>query len=258
MYYFSRNLPLLSNTFSNGKKDYFCCSNFYTNMAKKTDKTEEQLAAVEETLSRTEQWIESNQKSLSTAVFIIIGVIAFYLAYGKFYAEPLNEEAHAEMFMAEKYFETDSFNLALNGDGQYLGFIDLTDDYSGTAAGNLANYYAGICYLNLGDNESAIDHLSSFSANDEMVSSIALGSMGDAYMNLGEIDNAISYYEKAAKNSDNKFTSPIYLKRAALAHESNGNYRDALAHYETIKEYYIETQEAADIDKYITRASLMQ
>ena len=227
-------------------------------MAKKTDKTEEQLAVVEETLSRTEQWIEGNSKTLSTAVFAVVGVIALYLGYGKFYAEPLNEEAHAEMFMAEKYFETDSFNLALNGDGQYLGFIDVAEDYSGTTAGNLANYYAGICYLNLGDNESAIDHLSRFSANDEMISSIALGSMGDAYMNLGDSDQAISYYEKAANNSDNKFTAPIYLKRAALAHENNGNYSDALAHYETIKADYSETQEAADIDKYITRATLMQ
>ena len=227
-------------------------------MANKTDKTEEQLAVVEETLSRTEQWIEGNSKPLSTAVFAIVGVIALYLGYGKFYAEPLNKEAHAEMFMAEKYFETDSFNLALNGDGQYLGFVDVADDYSGTTAGNLANYYAGICYLNLGDNESALDHLSSFSADDEMISSIALGSMGDAYMNLGDSDQAISYYEKAANNSDNKFTAPIYLKRAAFAHEKNGNYSDALAHYETIKADYSETQEAADIDKYITRASLMQ
>ena len=227
-------------------------------MTKKTDRTEEQLAAVEETLTNTEKWIESNQKILSRIVFVIVGVIAFYLGYDKFYAEPLNKEAHAEMFMAEKYFETDSFNLALNGDGQYLGFIDIASDYSGTSAGNLANYYAGICHLNLGDNESAIDLLSSFNANDEIVSSIAFGGIGDAYMNLGDSDKAISFYEKAAKNSNNKFTTPIYLKKAALAHESNGNYSDALEHYEKIKAEYGETREAADIDKYITRASLMQ
>lgn len=227
-------------------------------MTKKTDRTEEQLAAVEETLTNTEKWIESNQKILSRIVFVIVGVIAFYLGYDKFYAEPLNKEAHAEMFMAEKYFETDSFNLALNGDGQYLGFIDIASDYSGTSAGNLANYYAGICHLNLGDNESAIDLLSSFNANDEIVSSIAFGGIGDAYMNLGDSDKAISFYEKAAKNSKNKFTTPIYLKKAALAHESNGDYNEALEHYEKIKAEYGETREAADIDKYITRASLMQ
>ena len=77
-------------------------------------------------------------------------------------------------------------------------------------------------------------------------------------MNLGDSDKAISFYEKAAKNSNNKFTTPIYLKKAALAHESNGDYNDALEHYEKIKAEYGETREAADIDKYITRASLMQ
>ena len=51
--------------------------------------------------------------------------------------------------MAEIYFEKDSFNLALNGDLNSAGFIDIADDYSSTKTGKLANYYAGICYLNL-------------------------------------------------------------------------------------------------------------
>lgn len=230
----------------------------FTKMAKKTDKTEEQFAAVEETLTRTEQWVEKNQKQLSTIVFAIVAVIALYLAYGNFYIDPLNKEAHGEMFVAERYFETDSFNLALTGDGQYLGFVDIANDYSGTDAGNLANYYAGICYLNIGDNESAIEYLRGFSSDDEMIATTALGSMGDAYMNLGETDNAISYWTKAANNSNNNFTAPVYMKRAALGHESNGDYDDALALYETIKTDYSDTQEATDIDKYITKASMMQ
>lgn len=227
-------------------------------MAKKTDKTEAQLAAVEETLGRTEQWIENNSKTLSTAVFVIVAAIALFLGYGKFYSEPLNNEAHAEMFMAEKYFETDSFNLALNGDGQYLGLIDISEDYGNTEAGNLAHYYAGICFLNLNDNESAIDYLSEYKGSDELLSSIALGSIGDAYMNLGDTDKAISHYEKAATNSANKFTAPIYHKRAALAHENIGNFTEALTHYKAIKKNYGNTQEGADIDKYITKVSLMR
>mgnify|MGYP001380809959 CR=1 FL=1 len=148
--------------------------------------------------------------------------------------------------------------LALYGVNGEYGLLDIIDEYSSTDAGNLANYYAGISFLNMGDNESAIDYLSKFSSDDEVVSSIALGSMGDAYMNLGDSDQAIYYYEKAANNSENNFTAPIYLKKAALAHEKNGNYSDALAHYEKIKVDYSETKEAADIDKYITRASLME
>jgi tetratricopeptide (TPR) repeat protein len=225
-------------------------------MAKKTDKTEEQFAAVEETLTRTEQWVENNQKRLSTIVFSIVAVIAVYMAYGNFYLDPLNEEAQAEMFKAEQYFAKDSFNLALNGDGQYFGFLDIADDYSSTDAGQLAHYYAGVCYLHLGDNESAIDYLTSFSGSDEVVSAIALGCTGDAYMNLGDTDKAISYYNKAAAHSDNKFTAPIYMMRAAQAYESNGDYSKALSIYESVKADYANTTEAADIDKFITKATM--
>ena len=117
------------------------------------------------------------------------------------------------MFVSVNYFEKDSFNLALSGDGQYSGFLDIIDDYGNTKTGNLANYYAGACYLNLGDNDNAIKFLSKFDANDEIVSSVALGSLGDAYMNIGETDKAISSWKKAANNSENSFTSPLYLLR---------------------------------------------
>ena len=92
-------------------------------MAKPTDKTDKQFAQIEETLSKTEQYIEDNQKSLVVIVGVIIAIIAIYLSFTNFYLEPLEKEAHADMYMAEMYFEKDSFNLALNGDGQFLGFL---------------------------------------------------------------------------------------------------------------------------------------
>ena len=162
-------------------------------MAKrKVDKTEEQFAAVEQTLTNTEQWVENNQKRLSTIVFGIVGVIALFLAFDKFYLNPKNDEAQSELFNSVQYFELDSFNLALNGVNDNLGLLDIIDDYGSTEAGNLANYYAGISYLRLGDNESAIDYLSDFSSDDELVSSICYGSIGDAYMNLDQIENALN------------------------------------------------------------------
>ena len=225
---------------------------------KKTDKTEEQFASVEETLTRTEQWVENNQKTLSTIVFAVVGVIALFLAYDKFYEEPINEEAQQELFKSVSYFEADSFNLALNGVNGEYGLLDIIDDYGSTEAGNLANYYAGICFLKTGDYESAIDYLSSFSSNDEIVSSIAYGSMGDAYMNTGESDEAINYWTKAAFNSENNFTTPIYLKRAAMALEEDGNFDRAIEYYTTIQKVYSSSDEARDIDKFITRAKLKQ
>jgi tetratricopeptide (TPR) repeat protein len=223
---------------------------------KKTDKTEEQFAVVEETLTLTEQWVENNQKTLSTIVFAIVGVIALYLAYDKFYVEPVNEEAQQELFKSVSYFEADSFNLALNGVNGEYGLLDIIDDYGSTEAGNLANYYAGVCFLKTGDNESAIDYLSDFSSDDEIVSSIAFGSMGDAYMNISEFDNAINYWTKAAFNSKNDFTTPIYLKRAAVALEEDGSTDRALDYYIIIQKEYPNSDEARDIDKFITRAQM--
>jgi len=223
---------------------------------KKANKTEEQFAAVEETLTRTEQWVENNQKQLSTFVFGVVAVIALYLAYDKFYVQTVNQEAQEELFVAVEYFEKDSFNLALNGVNDNLGLLDIIDDYGSTEAGNLAYYYAGISYLNLGDNESAIDFLSDFSSDDDIVSSICYGSLGDAYMNIDEKSDAINYWTKAAFNSENKFTSPIYLKRAAMALEEDENFDKAVEYYTIIKTKYSTSDEARDIEKYITRAEL--
>ncbi|MCK4639195.1 MAG: tetratricopeptide repeat protein, partial [Bacteroidales bacterium] len=110
-------------------------------MAKKKDKTEEKIVAVEEVLGRTEQFIEKNQKILTIIVGIIVVLILGYFGYKKFYLAPLEKEAQSQIFMAEMYFEQDSLNRALYGDGNYLGFLDIIDEYSSTKTGNLANYY---------------------------------------------------------------------------------------------------------------------
>ena len=236
------------------KKTYFCASKI-EDMAKQTDKTDKQFAQIEETLSRTEQYIEDNQKSLVVIVGGIIVIIALYLSFTNFYLEPLEEEAHADMYMAEMYFEKDSFNLALNGDGQFLGFLDIADEYSLTNAGNLANYYAGLCYLHTKQYEDAIEYLSNFSSNDIILSTLTLGCIGDAYLELEENSKALKYYEKAAENNDNEFTTPRYLMKQANILEMNEEFEDALEIYNQIKEDYSKSQIAQDIDKYIVRAS---
>ena len=222
-------------------------------MAKKVNKTEEQLAQVEQALSKTEQYIEENQKSLTIIVGAIIAIVGLYLGYQNFYIKPLEEEAQSEMFMAQLYFEKDSFSLALNGDGQYYGFIDINDEYSSTKAGNLASYYAGLCYLYTQDYEMAIEYLSNFSTDSEMLSSLALGCIGDAYLELDELDEALDYYEDATKNSNNIFTAPRYMMKQAMIHEINKDYQYALELYKEIKSSYKESKEFQDIDKYISR-----
>jgi len=223
-------------------------------MAKKKNKTDDQFAQIEETLSKTEQYIESNQKNLVRIVGAIVVIIALCIGYQKLYVAPMEKEAQEEMFMAELYFQKDSFNLALNGDGQYLGFLDIADEYSGAKAGKLANYYAGLSYLNIGNFENAIEYLDDFSSDDIILSSLALGCIGDAYMELEDIDNALSYYEDATSYADNEFTTPRYMLKQAMIHESNGDYADALALYKVIESDYKTSFEGNGIEKYIARA----
>jgi len=208
--------------------------------------------SVENALSRTEHYIEENQKSLTIIILAVVVVVGGYLGYKKFYLEPANRDAHAAMYFAEQYFEQDSFQLALDGDGANYGFLDIIDEYSVTKAANLAHYYTGISYLRTGEYESAIEHLEKFDAEDIMVASVALGAIGDCYLELDDKEKAASFYLKAGQRKKNSFTSPIYLKKAGLVLEDLQQYEKALKAYQTIEKDYPETEEGKLIKKYIT------
>jgi tetratricopeptide (TPR) repeat protein len=217
------------------------------------NKTEDQFAQIEETLSKTEQFIEENQKSLMTIIGAIVGIVALFSVYQNFYIEPMEKEAQAEMYMAELYFQKDSFNLALNGDGQYLGFLDIADNYGSTNVGQLANYYAGLSYLHTADYDNAIEYLGDFSSDDIILSSLALGCMGDAYMELGDTDAALDAYADAVNNSANDFTAPRYMMKQAMIYTTIGDNNKALDLFKAIQSDYKTSREANGIEKYIAR-----
>lgn len=228
-------------------------------MSKKKNETEgKSFEAIEETLSKSELFIERNQKLLTNIVLGILIVVAAYMGWKRYYFKPHCEEAQSQMFMAINYFEKDSFNLALNGDGNYLGFVDIIDEYSSTPAGNLSHYYAGISNLKLGDYESAISHLKSFSSNDIMISTMTLGAIGDAYAEMNDNEAAISYYQRAADNNPNDFTTPIFLFKSGLMNQIAGNYDAALMAYEKIQNDYPKSNESRDMKKYITRVKILK
>jgi tetratricopeptide (TPR) repeat protein len=223
-------------------------------MVKKKDVTEERIEAVEEALSKSEMFIEKNQKILTIILGAIILVFVLFFGYKKYIQTPKEKEAQTAMFNAEYYFDQDSVNLALNGDGENYGFLDIIDDYGSTKSGNLAKYYAGICYLKMGEYENAIDYLKKFSSEDQIVSSMALGAIGDSYMQLGDIDKGIEYYLKAAKKNENEFASPPFLMKAAWGYEINNDWSAALDTYNKIKKDFPKSREARELDKYIARA----
>ncbi len=226
-------------------------------MAKKKTSQHDNLQDIESALTRTEQFVEDNQKLITYTIGAIIVIAVGFLGLSKFIIQPRETDAQSQMFMAENYFEKDSFNLALNGDGNYLGFLDIIDDYGMTKSSRLARFYAGVSYLRLGEYEDAIHFLGRFKTKDILLGPVKEGSMGDAYLQLGEKDKAIKHYTSAAGMSDNQFTAPIYLLKAANLFETQGEYAKALEMYNQIKTKFPETNEGRNVDKYIARVSTL-
>ena len=223
-------------------------------MSKKKE-TGKGIENVEQTLTKTEQFLEQNYKPL---LYVLVGLVAvvgiFWLL--KLYSGKKNEEAQSQMFMAEQYFAQDSLKLALNGDGNNLGFIDISDQYKMTKSGKLANYYAGACLMHLGQFEEAIGYLKNYKVKDDVLAPEAIGLIGDANVELGNNDEGIKYYLEAADMADNSFHTPIYLMKAGMIYEIAGNYPEALKLYEKIQDKYPESTEGKSIDKYIARVKM--
>ncbi len=213
-----------------------------------------------------EVFYEKNKKAITYGGGAILAIVALFSFYKFYWLPGQQKEANNEAFFAQTYFEKDSFLVALNGglnvqtaDGPkpMMGFKDIADNYSGTKAGKLANYYAGICLLRTGKFEEAIEYLEKFDGHDEMLAPVAIGAIGDANMELNKVDEAIKFYLKAAEKSTNAFTTPLYLKKAAFAYEQKANYTEALATYERLKNEYSKSTEAREIDKYIARVKTL-
>ena len=211
---------------------------------------------VEELVSKSELFIETYSKKIISGIIALIVVVGAIFAYRQLYSLPRQQKASAALFKGEQYFARDSFQLALNGNGaDYDGFEAIIKEYGSTDAGNLAKAYAGICYAKLGENEKALNYLKSFSASDNMISPAVTIALGDCYVNMDNTIEGIKCFEKAAKDANNVVLAPIALNKAGIAYESLKQYKEAIKVYTTIKEQYFNSMEAADIDKYITRAS---
>jgi len=222
----------------------------------KKDENPQTITNVEETLTRTEHFLEENYKVLLTGLAVIVAIVGL-VWLGKLYLGKRGEEAQSQMYQAQKYLEMDSLKLALNGDGNYLGFLDIAKDYKLTNSGNLARYSAGICYLHLGEYQEAIDMLEKYSKKDKVIGSLAIGATGDAYVELGNIDKGLDLYLEAADFAQNSFNTPLFLMKAGELYELTGKFAEALKLYERIESEYPESTEGSTIDKYIARVKLL-
>ena len=226
-------------------------------MAKKVNKTDKQFANVEESLTKAGLFVERNQKRLLIGLGSIIAIIAIYISILNFYIAPRENQASSEMHLAEFYFMNNDFDKALNGDSisGSNGFVYISENFGSTDAGNLSNYYSGICQINLGEYENAISSLNDFDTDDEILYSLKTGLIGDANFELGNMEEALDFYTDAATDYVNDFTTPYFMMKQAMLHETNNDYAKSLEIYKTIKSDYFSSREGQDIERYISRAS---
>jgi tetratricopeptide (TPR) repeat protein len=198
------------------------------------------------------------RKAGMALLFILILVLG-YFGYKQFFLDPKEKQATEAMFRAEEYFRMDSARLALNGDAINAGFLKIISRYKGTKAADLAAFYAGSCYLKMGDYNNAVKYLKDFKTSAVQVEAKAYGLLGDAYSELNKKEEAVELYKKAGTYFDqDEVISPEYLFRAGYLYESMGRTQDAIAMYQIIKDKYPSSPRGFDIDRYLARLGVVK
>jgi len=225
--------------------------------------TAEVFSTLDQGASRTEAWVSKNQNYILGIIGVVAVGVLGYLAYMQFVQKPKEASAANELYYPQQYFDQalnsetakDSlFNLALNGaEGKY-GFLDIVDEYPGTKAANLANYSAGMAYLNTQKYQEAIDYLEEFKSDDDILGALAKGGLGDAFVQLGQPEEALGYYESALAHSNNGYTTPKFLYKAGVTALDLGQNEKALGYFERIKSEFSSSEEARSIAAFVGMA----
>ncbi len=224
-------------------------------MAQKIQNDKEALRQenIEQTVSATEQFYNDNKKMIWGVVAAVLVIGLGVLAYNKFIYQPKCAEAMQQTYPAELNFQEGEYELALNGDGSVMGFADIISEY-GAKAGKAVYLYAGICELQLGNNEEALGYLKKYNGKEPILAARAKACEGDAYVALGDYNAAVRSYQAAVSTADNIF-APAYLLKEGSALEALGQKAEALACYRAIENDYPSSLEAYDIAKHIARVA---
>ncbi len=215
---------------------------------------DEALVDLVEVQQQATDFFDKYQKQIIGGVTVILLLVGGYLGYKYGVQMPKEKEGFEAIFKAQQQFEQDSFALALeNPGGGYEGFLDIIENYSGTKVANVAQYYSGISYLNLGRFEEAIDHLKKFDPTDDMLPIMKNGALGDAYAESGDKEKALSFYGKAANGDKNDLLTPYYLNKKGLLSYQMGKTNDAISAFERIESDFPKSNEAKDATKMLAR-----
>ncbi|NNM17219.1 MAG: tetratricopeptide repeat protein [Croceitalea sp.] len=230
------------------------------NLTEQNSTTAEVFSTLDESASKTEEWVSKNQNYILGAIVIVAACILAYLAYNQFVQKPKEASAANELYYPQQYFEQamndevykDSLlNLSLSGAEGKFGFLDIIEEYKGTKAANLATYSAGMAYLNMQNYQEAISYLEEFSSDDAVLGALAKGAIGDAFSQLNQQEDALDYYEKALAHNTNDYTSPKFLYKAGVAAMNLGQQEKASKYFNELKEKYPKAKEATNIETLI-------
>ncbi|MBL7745673.1 MAG: tetratricopeptide repeat protein [Chitinophagaceae bacterium] len=212
----------------------------------------------EAVIAKAKDFWTRNGKIISIVCVVVVLGVAGYFVYNNYILKPKQEKGVDALYKAEDYFRKDSFNLALNGDGQYLGFLKVADKFSGTDAGNLACFYAGACYIKLDDNANAIKYLNKFDTDSKPLLARKYKLLGDASGDLGKTSDAVDYYKKAARAfEDDKETSAEALFLAAyMTDRVLKNPKEAIELYKELKKKFPKTREGYEVDNYLAQLGI--
>lgn len=206
-------------------------------------------------MSRTELFFEKNGKALTLGLIVLVLLGGLWVGYRNLVSKPRYEKAAELLAQAQNKFEADDadYTVALNGDDNGAGFLEVIGRYGSTPAGNLAKHYAGICYLKSGDVEQAALYLAKFSPvkglPGALINAQNYGLQGDVAVEQGNYAAAVKFYEKAVKAADNNMTAPLYLRKAGLAEKAQGNNERAAALFQRILDNYPSSMEAREAEK---------
>lgn len=226
-------------------------------MARRKNKQQEEdtLVDVVGQVENLQDYVEQNRNTIMAAIIGIILVVASILAYLYIYKAPRDKAASEKIHHAQFAFDQGNWEIALEGDtiNTDQGFLDIIDAYSGTQTANLAHYYAGVCYLNIGDFDTAISYFEDYREKGKVLPSFKFANLGDAYSEKGELDKALSFYKKAVAAHPNEFSTPMHLMKLGLLYEKQGQKADAKETYQRIADKYPNSLQAVDAEKYLTR-----
>ena len=217
----------------------------------------EQQETLGEAMNKTELFLQNNGRKVSYLLIVVLAVGLAVYGYRALVQQPRIAKAAELIAQAQERFEaeTPDYALALEGDANGAGFLDVIEQYGSTPSGNLAKHYAGICYLKTGDLENAAAYLAKYSPvkglPGALINAQNYGLQGDVAVEQGDYARAMKFYDKAVAAADNNLTAPMYLRKAGLAARANGNAQQAAAYFQRVMDEYPASMDAREAEKYL-------